>query len=300
MGAIAITPPAPVSARRAIRYRAEYLGFRLVAALLRAMPVERAAGLSGWLWRRIAPFLSRHRRALRHLAAAFPEKSPAEREAIALAMWDNLGRVFAEAMHIDAFIAEPDRIEISDQARAMLARAGQGGVLVSYHCANWELLAAASLTAGLPLAGLYQGVKNPLVDAWITGLRAPLYPLGLFAKSNDTPRRLLRILRDGGALSLLVDLRDARGIQVSFFGQPAPSTTFPALLARAEEVPLLVGRLVRLPGSRFRAELVEIDQGRSPDRAADVATTTAAIQAQIEDWIREEPAHWMWAHRRWG
>jgi KDO2-lipid IV(A) lauroyltransferase len=300
MGAIAITPPAPLPARRALRYRAEYLGFRLVAALLRAMPVERAADLSGALWRKVAPLMSRHKRALRHLAAAFPDRTEAEREAIALGMWDNLGRVFAEAMHIDAFVTQPERIEVPPETQALLGRVRRGGVLVSYHCANWELLAAASLASDVPLAGLYQGVKNPLVDAWVTGLRAPIYPLGLFAKSTDTPRRLLRILRGGGVLSLLVDLRDARGIPVAFFGRPAPSTTFPALLARSEDVPLLVGRLVRLPGSRFRAELVEIGHARTQDRAADVAATTAAIQVQIEAWIREEPAHWMWAHRRWG
>jgi Kdo2-lipid IVA lauroyltransferase/acyltransferase len=35
------------------------------------------------------------------------------------------------------------------------------------------------------------------------------------------------------------------------------------------------------------------------DREADALVATAALQAQLEAFIREAPGQWMWAHRRW-
>ena len=55
-----------------------------------------ATGFSASVWRFIAPKTRRHRRAIKNLAKTMPEKTPAERKAIALGMWDNLGRVMAE------------------------------------------------------------------------------------------------------------------------------------------------------------------------------------------------------------
>src|SRR5579884_1699174 len=92
------------------RYAVEYAGFRLIAAICATLPIELASGISGWLWRNIAPFFERHRRALAHLRLALPETSEPEREAIARAMWEQLGRTFAEFFHLHE-LAQSDRIE---------------------------------------------------------------------------------------------------------------------------------------------------------------------------------------------
>lgn len=283
-----------------LRYLAEYGAFRLLAAFARALPVETASNLSAALWRAIAPRLSRHRRALAHLAAAFPDTSEAERDAIARDMWEMLGRTFAEAFHLDEIVSG-DRIsygppELFDALRARAA----GEIVVSLHSGNWELTAAGGREAGLKVAGVYQAIKNPYVDAYVNRLRAPLYPGGLHAKAPETATVLMRHAKRGGAVALLADLRDRNGAAVRFFGRPAPSTTFPALLARSLGLPLLAARVVRLPGVRFRIEVVELDVPRDGDRKADVLAATQAIQAQFETWVRETPSQWMWAHRRWG
>ena len=51
--------------------------------------------------RRLGPWLPEHRVGRANLAAAFPEKSPAEIEQILRGVWDNLGRVGAEFAHLD-------------------------------------------------------------------------------------------------------------------------------------------------------------------------------------------------------
>src|SRR5205814_7970153 len=98
-----------------LRYRAEYIALRLVEALVRAVPLDVGVNVSAKAWRLIARFDRRHQRALDNLAIAFPQKTPQERQAIALAMWENLGRVMAETMQIDRILADPTRIEIVSQ-----------------------------------------------------------------------------------------------------------------------------------------------------------------------------------------
>lgn len=283
-----------------LRYLAEFGAFRVLAAIVRALPVETASNLSGAAWRAIAPRLSRHRRACAHLAAAFPDKTDAERDAIARDMWETLGRTFAEAFHLDEIVAdgrisyEPDQIFDALRTRAC------GEILVSLHFGNWELAAAGGPHAGLKIAGVYQAIKNPYVDAYVNRLRESLYPGGLYAKAPDTATALMRHAKRGGAVALLADLRDRNGASVDFFGRPAPSTLFPALLARSLGLPLLAARVMRLPGVRFRIEVVELDIPRDGERRDDVVAATQIIQRQFESWVRENPSQWMWAHRRWG
>jgi KDO2-lipid IV(A) lauroyltransferase len=108
-------------------------------------------------------------------------------------------------------------------------------------------------------------------------------------------------MRAGATIAMMSDLREARGVEVPFFGRPAPSTTFPALLAVAHDLPILAVRTIRLPRSHFRFDWRVLEPVRDlPSREENMRATTALIQSCFEAWIRERPGEWMWVHRRWG
>ncbi|HVB90097.1 MAG TPA: lipid A biosynthesis acyltransferase [Beijerinckiaceae bacterium] len=282
------------------RYRLEYLGFRMLEALLRALPVETASAWSGAAWRRLAPLSSRHARALAQLRRALPAATEQERETIAREMWENLGRTFAESFHLPEIVAS-DRLVVADEAYWGARAAAEGGwVVCSAHVGNWEIAVAGLARYGRRTAGVYQKISNPLVDARVRAMRAFLYPGGLFPKDRAVAVKLVHRVRCGDALAILADLRDRTGVEVPFFGTPAPTTTFPAVIARRLGAPLFVGRVLRQPNVRFFLEMVEIPVPRTQDRDADVRAATLAVQRQLEDWIRADPGQWMWAHRRWG
>lgn len=286
--------------QREASFRLEAFGFEALAALVKGLGPDRASALSGALWRRFAPLNKRHERARAHLVASLPELPAAEVETLLASMWDNLGRTSAEAFHLPALLAERDRFTIDAATHEAVRAAGaQGAVFVSLHQGNWELASPLLASLGLPVAGIYQRVRNPLVDARVSAMRAPHYALGLHAKGRDTAREMLRIAGNRGTVTIMADLRDLSGVSVPFFGQLAPSTIFPALLARGRNVPLFAGAVQRLDGASFRVITREIPVQKSKDRAADLGATTAAIQAQFEAFIREKPGQWMWGHRRW-
>lgn len=283
-----------------VRYRLEYLAFRLIARLFLLLGLERASNFSGAMWRRLAPYSKRHDRALQHLAMAFPDKTAAERQQICLGMWENLGRNFSEAFFLEE-IAAGDRISFEGlEAFEHWADLPEGRIACAAHLANWELTILPATQRGLKPWSPYQKIKNPLVDRDISAMRAFLYTGGLVPKSPMLPRQFLRVVRDGGTIGCLADLRDSAGVSVPFFGRPAPSTTLPALLAHSAGSPILVSCMRRLPGVRFVQSYELCQLADTGDRRADIATTTALVQNAFERFIRKWPDQWMWAHRRWG
>lgn len=282
--------------------RLEAFGFRIVAGFARLLPVDFASALSGWVWRIIAPWLRRDKRAMRQIAQALPALSEAERRQIINRMWRNLGRNFGEAFHLDRIADDPSRITLHATADTLAElKTLNKLVVVSLHTGNWEI---ASLTfaqaTSIPVTGIYQKLKNPLVDADVIAMRERFYPLGLFPKGKDALVKMIRTVKNGGAAALLADLRDFRGVMVPFFGRPAPTSTIPAIISLSQDAPILIGRVIRTQGVHFICEFEMLRFTPTGDRDADVLALTAQIQAQFEKWIREYPDQWMWAHRRWG
>jgi KDO2-lipid IV(A) lauroyltransferase len=294
-----LAPPPPPFLRRT-QFRMEALGFEALSALVRALGPDRASAVSGALWQRFAPWNKRHARAEAQMRAALPELSDADIAANLREMWGNLGRTSAEAFHLGALIADKDRFVIGDDTRDAVREARtRGAVFVSLHQGNWELAAPLLQMLGLPVAGVYQKLQNPVVEEAASAFRKPFYDLGLHSKGNEAARQLLRIIGNRGTVTIMADLRDLSGNYVPFFNQPAPSTGFPALLARGRNVPLYAGVVFREKGATFRVRTTEIPVARTDDREADILETTAAIQRCFEGYIRERPGQWMWGHRRW-
>jgi Kdo2-lipid IVA lauroyltransferase/acyltransferase len=283
-----------------LRYRLEYAGYRLLALIFGLLPVELAAKLSGAAFAFLGPKARKpHPRLLSNLAAAYPEKSEAEREALAVEVWRNLGYVLGEFFHIDDIVR--DRVEMENpEIFEELAASDKGAVICGAHQANWEVGSAVISTYGMKPIGVYRPMSNPFVDADVLRRRKKYFPGGLMGKHDPaTPMAFIRFARAGGVVCALVDQQTYMGLPTPFFGRPAASTPFPALVARQCNIPLVLLHGHRLPGSRFKLSAVKIDVPRSDDRDKDIFTATAAIQAELEKSIRQHPEQWMWTHNRW-
>lgn len=176
----------PTSTLRDLQFRLEYALLRLIVGIVRIVPLDVATHLSAWSWRRLAPLINpkRHKRALDNLRIAFPEKSEAERTAIALAHWENLGRVMAETMRIDQVIADPTRLVIRNPKVFERYSSKLGPIVgASLHMGNWELAIWPLTIAGADPACVYRSVNNPYIDRYLRYQRRNLYPGGIDRKS---------------------------------------------------------------------------------------------------------------------
>jgi len=228
-----------------------------------------------------------------------PEVSDVARRKILDGMWRSLGETFMEGLLLRRISADPSRIVIDEVSRqAVLRTAAEGAIIAVPHLGNWELATIPLVAAGARHATVYRKPKNPHLDAYILGSRRKLFSGGVFAKGAGAAGRILRHVRSGGSAAIMADLREAGGVQANFFGRPAPSTPFPALLARQYNRPLFVACLIRTAPGRFRLEVEEIAVAQTSDRDRDISLTTQRIQEVFERWIRRWPDQWMWTAKR--
>jgi len=276
---------------------------------LRLIDAERMADLAGWVMRKLGPLLPEHKIGRVNLAAAFPEKSSAEINAILSGVWDNLGRIGAEFANLDRLwdydFEHPKRsgrIEIAQQdidRFVQLRNDGKPALIFAAHLANWELPAICAATHQLDSAVLYRRPNIAAIDRWLRQTRTANMGT-LIATGLEAPRRLADALERGAHVGMLVDQYYVRGVEVTFFGRRTTANPLLARLARHFDCPIHGTRIIRLPGNRFRAELSEaIAPARDAAGKIDIAGTMQIITEVVERWVREHPEQWLWLHRRW-
>lgn len=286
--------------RFALQNHIESIALKSAIFLFRLIPVDLASYLMGKGWRAFAPFNARHKRALKHLKNAFPSMKESEREEIVRGMWENLGRVAVETFHTDRLLKQDFRFEaVADETTERVLAGEQACVLMSFHSGNWELCVQPVTSHGVDVTGVYQALRNPEADKALRSLRQDLYRGGLLSKGPETARKILGTLKSGGVVAMMGDLREARGVQVPFFGQMAYANTVPASIARSCNVPIVLGRVVRKNGVNFHIEGRAITVPKTSDRQADIKAATAEIHQIFECWISEHPEQWMWIHKKW-
>lgn len=273
----------------------------LLAALWRtaqALGPDRAGALVGTLFARFGPRSRDQRRLLANLRIVRPALDEAELHRLARASWHQFGRVVGEYPHLARLAEEPGRVEIVDRFGLARAAAGRPALLVAAHLANWELPAAVAARLGVPMTVVHAPRADPRIEALLQRRRSALGCR--FLPKDASPHALLKELRAGRSLGLLLDQRHDEGEPVTFFGCPAWAPIAPALIAARLDVPFVPVRVERLEGARFRLTLEPPIAPRPVGEPRAVARDTMQrLYALFEAWIDERPEQWLCIKRRW-
>jgi KDO2-lipid IV(A) lauroyltransferase len=260
----------------------------------------------GKLARFFGPWLSASKIGRENLRRAFPEKSEREIEEILKGVWENLGRVAGEFVHLEQMWDYEDRrpnagrIETYNVDRFIgLYTDGKPAILFSAHLGNWELAAVGARKYGLDSAVLFRMPSNRFIADFIQETRADLMSQ-LVPAGSEAALFMAGTIERGGHLGMLVDQHRKPGVRVEFFGRPAWANSTLARLARHYDCPVHGARVVRLPHNRFRIELTRaLELPRDAEGKIEIAGTMQAVTSVIEGWVREHPEQWLWLHRRW-
>lgn len=273
-------------------------------ALFRALSLDSASALGGWIGRRLGPHFPVHKLAERNLATAMPDLNGDQRRAVLIGMWDNLGRVLGEYAHLAEFDIgselQPGRIAVVGGEHVEAIRdSGKPAIFFSAHYGNWELMSLVATRYGLPLVHVYRAANNPLTEEILQQLRKPVggrhVPKGMHAA-----RELLKALKNNQSLGILVDQKLTSGIPVPFFNRAAMTAPAIAELALKAECPVVPAYTERLRDTRFRITVeAPFHFVNTGDRERDVYNAMLTINRKIESWIRARPDHWFWVHNRW-
>ena len=129
-------------------------------------------------------------------------------------------------------------------------------------------------------------------------------PFGRFSdfypKGSDGARGLLRALKKGANVAMLVDQKMNDGISVPFLGQNAMTAPALAELALRYKCPIVPARVERLQGAHFRLTfLPHLQIQNSGNKEADILEIMTEVNVLLGDWINEKPEQWLWVHNRW-
>ena len=292
---------------KAVEYRVvAWLALTLLAGL-KLLPADSAMAFCDRWARRLGPFFGRHKVALDNLRHAYPEKSDAEREAIASDMWGNMARLMAEYVFLDQIIdydpqnPNTGRIEVEGSQRFvdLVENQERPAIFFTAHMGNFELLPVAAEAYDLQVTALFRAPNNPYLAEKLLSARRTTMGHMLPSRAGAA-LELARVLERGGNVGMLVDQKFTRGIKTKFFGRDCLTSPLLGKLARNFPCDIYPACSVRLPNGRFKLTLFEpIEQPLDEKGRLDVNALTQAVTSIVEEWVREDPGQWQWFHKRW-
>ena len=281
-----------------------YLLARIIGFLLYPLPLRVSVKLGALMGRAAFYIIPKERRkTLDHLGAAFADKkSQEEIRETAMKVFSNLGRNAAEWLNYPKLDKRWFEKNVTTQGFERLLEAHKrkkGVIILTGHFGNWELLAAYLGLFGCKGAIIARKIYVEQFNTFFVKMR------GHFGHENiyrdESPKRVLKFLRDGGYMGVLPDqdVDSLEGVFVDFFGKPAYTPTSPVKLAIKTGAALMPSLLLRT-GGRFTFFVDnEIKLDITGDKERDVLVNTAKWMNVFEKYIRRYPDQWVWMHRRW-
>ncbi len=304
---MATTPQNPPPARRRrhsrLRQALEYYVVRAGVFALGILPRPAARAVGAGLGALIYHALPRLRRVgEQNLALAYPDKPPAERQAILRGVYRSLGWQLAEFCHMARLTPEvaSQFIRYEGLANYLAARdRGRGVLVLTGHLGAWELSSFYHSLMGHPMGMVIRRLDNPRVDAFVNALRCRHGNRVLH--KDDFARGLLTAMHRGETVGILMDtnMTPPQGVFVPFFGTEACTATALARIALKTNAAVLPGFLVWEKASYVLHFGPELSLSRTADPERDILAATALCTATLESWIRRYPDQWLWVHRRW-
>jgi Kdo2-lipid IVA lauroyltransferase/acyltransferase len=283
----------------------EYATARALLTGLGWLPRSVAVGAGRGLARIAYGLSDRLRRTgFRNLELAFPEMDARERARILRGCFSSLGRLLGEFSHFPH--ATPESLQRIVECRGLenlrSAQArGRGVILFTGHLGAWELSSFALSAFGYPLSFLVRRIDNPLIEQMVERTRTRFGNRSIDKRAAMRP--MMRTLRAGGTLGILVDLNTQphEGIFVDFFGIPASTASGLAALALRTSAAVLP---VFAPWDETQKRFVlyidpPLEISRTGDEEKDVRRLTASLTSVVESYVRRFPEQWLWIHKRW-
>lgn len=289
--------------RHPLRYRLEWLALQMLRWKARLVPRRAALAGGAVLGRLISAVWSRRRRIARdNLQRAYPEWTVDQVDTAARGVFEHFGRTTVEILRVSprtraelSKLVDPHNAESIDA----LYRAGRGGLLVSGHIGNWELLAGWIAASGYPLDVVVKPMRNPLSDRLYNDRRRDLGVRVI--QTQVATRGIVESVKARRLVAILADQHAGEeGVTVTFFGRPVSTPRGPAVLSLRFGCPILTGVMVRRDDGRFDAFIDGVlDYAPTGDEEHDVRALTQAYTTRLENHIRRFPSQWLWTHRRW-
>lgn len=188
-----------------------------------------------------------------------------------------------------------------NMAATMANRVARVGV--TGHFGNWELIGRYWALKSGGLMSVAMPLKNPAVDEWLQQMRQ-VTGQQIVAREGAL-KKLVRCLRDGGTVGLLLDQNtapDEGGVFAEFFGKPVAVSPAAGILASMTGAEIIFAYALPRADGTYRGELphsIPAAEIAALDRKTAAEELTRRITGFYEEAIRARPDCWLWSYKRW-
>lgn len=285
-----------------MKQKLEYYGFKLLSLFFGIVPFRLLYFFSFGL-SLMMQYLLRYRGKVisKNLALAFPNKSKDERQRIKNQFYRSFCDTLFETLKIYSFKTSkftkrinieltPEIIELHKQNKSII-------ILMS-HYANWEwIITYSTFFIKHKICVLYKPLRNKLIDEKIYNGRKkfginlfPMEKAGFMIKNNINCPSAFIFIADQNPPN--VD----KAVWLNFFGVKTAAIKGPEILAKKFNLPVFYLNIKKSNTGKYNAsfDLIESDPQKTDD-----GDITKAYYKKLESVLIEEPALWLWSHRRW-
>lgn len=236
-----------------------------------------------------------------NLAMAFPQKTKAEREAIAKGFYKSFADSFTENIKaLSASNAFIDKHFTGDFSvfDALHKKGVQKVQLHSGHYFNWEY---ANLSVPMhlvyPFLGVYMPISNKAFDHMFYKMR--MRTGAKLLSATNIRSEILPYRNDKYVLGLIADQNpgDPRNaFWVNFFNRPTPFLRAPENGARRGNIPVVFCYFKKEKRGYYRIIFQLAEETPSSTKVGELTKKYAAF---LQWSIEQQPENWLWSHRRW-
>lgn len=237
-----------------------------------------------------------------NIEASFPEKSKQERRSIERRFYHYFCDIIQEIIHLSAMKPQELKRRLAYRNPELLQRLQEEGKLVLVylgHYGNWEYQQIKVHVPELRMMNVYRPLKNKAFDALMLSLR------GKYGAENVSKKMLLRKLvelkRAGQAavFGMIADQSPSKNnlyYWTSFLNQDTAILTGVERMAKKMDCAVVFAHISVVGRGRYETEFRLICEDASAMAEYEITEKYARM---MEENILQDPAYWLWTHKRW-
>ena len=211
----------------------------------------------------------------------------------------NYGRIFSEYPFLKNFRnGDLDSfIELNGKNYLeIIKKQKKNVVFVSGHFNNFELMAMQIEKTGIELSAIYRPLNNNFLNKIMEKIRTKYICKNQIKKGRAGTRQIIKDLKKGNSVALMIDQRVREGSKVNFFGNLASTTTIPAQLIKkykCELVPIYIERKDKYYFKMHISKPIKVNSNKTTE------DITLFLNTVLEKMILKNIDQWIWTHDRW-
>ena len=284
---------------RTIRYFIEFIIIKFIFFIFKILGYKLSSNLGALIGKTFGPILRKKEIILNNLKISNIGQNDKTRNNIINEMWGNYGRILSEY----PFIKDFDNNKLSNYLNIEgqdiideLKKNNENVIFVSGHFNNFELMAMHLENSGIKLAAIYRPLNNFFLNKTMERIRKNYICKIQIKKGKSGTREIVKLIKNGYSIALMIDQRVTEGILCKFFDREAFTTSIPAQTVKKYNLKVVPIYIERSKNYYFK---IKINDPITFNNHHSIHDITYALNTKLENMIKKNPDQWIWSHNRW-